>query len=79
LGLKLTVQQAEALARLRTSGDFKIFEEVVREYERELVERLLLASDPVWVHRCQGGVETTRALAQFVADAPATLQKLSRK
>lgn len=77
--MKLTVQQVEALARLRSSGDFKIFEEVVREYERELTERCLQAVDLVWVQRCQGGVDTARTLLKFVADAPETLQKLSSK
>lgn len=75
--MKLTVAQVEALARLRAVGDFKVFEGVVREYERELTERCLASHDVVVIHQSQGAVDTARALLRFIDEAPATLRKLA--
>jgi hypothetical protein len=76
--LKPTPQQIEALARLRGTGDFKIFEEVVREYEHELVERLVSAREIPVIHQAQGGITACRELARVVNEAPDTLRKLAK-
>ena len=76
-GLKLTPQQIEALVRLRASPDFKHYEEAVREYEGELIERVVKSRDLVTVHQAQGGVEACRALRELVDSAPETLRKMT--
>jgi hypothetical protein len=73
--LKLDQIKVESLARLRSNEDFKRFAEVVREYEHDLNERLVKATDAVTIHRAQGGVEACRELIQAVHDAPETLRK----
>lgn len=78
-GLKLTPQQIEALVRLKASPDFKLYEEAVREYERELVERVVKSRDRVLIHQAQGGIDTCRALKELVDSAPETLRKMTGK
>ena len=77
--LKLTIRQAEVLSRLRVSEEFKVFEEVVKEYEKALMERLVTARDTVLVHQSQGGVEACRGVLQLVNSAPDTLYKLTKR
>jgi hypothetical protein len=77
--LKLTPQQIEAFVRLRTSPDFKRFEEVVREYEDELTERVISAIDALTIHRTQGSIHVLQELRRLVDSAPETLKKLSGK
>ena len=76
-GLKPTLQQIEALVRLRQSADFKQFEEAVREYEGELVERVVKSRERVAIHQAQGGIEAIRAIRQLVDSAPETLRKMT--
>jgi len=78
-GLKPTPQQVEALVRLRASPDYKLFEEAVREYERELLERLVRTHDHVHIHQSQGGIEACRNLRELVDSAPETLRKMTGK
>jgi hypothetical protein len=79
VGLKPTNQQLESLSRLRGSVDFERHQEVSREYERELTERLVKATDSVTVHRTQGAIEALRTLREFYESAPASLTKISGK
>lgn len=74
-GLKLTPQQIEALVRLRASPDFKHYEEAVREYEGELLERVVKSRDRVVIHQAQGGIEAIRALKALADSAPEALRK----
>jgi len=77
--LKLTPQQIEALVRLRTSPDYKLFEEAVREYEGELTERVVKSRERVTIHQAQGGIDACRALRALVDSAPETLRKMTGK
>jgi len=77
--LKATSQQLEALSRLRGSTDFERHQEVSREYERELTERLVKATDPVTIHQTQGAITALRTLREFYEQAPASLTKMSGK
>jgi hypothetical protein len=67
----------EAVVRLQANTDFKLFQEIIREYEREMTERTLAARDIVMVHQSQGGVEACRALEKIVATAPEVVRKLT--
>lgn len=78
-GLKPTPQQVEALVRLRATPEYKLFEEAVREYERELTERLVKVHDPVHVYQSQGGIEACRTIRELVDSAPETLRKMTGK
>lgn len=78
-GLKPSNQQLESLSRLRGSTDFERHQEVSREYERELTERLVKATDTVTVHRTQGAIDALRTLREFYEQAPASLTKMSGK
>jgi hypothetical protein len=78
-GLKPTSQQLEALSRLRGSPDFEKHQEVSREYERELTERLVRATDVAMIHQTQGAITALRALRGFFEEAPASIQKMSGK
>jgi hypothetical protein len=79
VGLKPTNQQLESLSRLRGSVDFERHQEVSREYERELTERLVKAADSVTIHRTQGAIEALRTLREFFESAPASLTKITGK
>ena len=78
-GLKLTPQQVEALVRLRATPDYKLLEEAVREYERELTERVVKLHDHVQIHQSQGGIEACRTIRELVDSAPETLRKMTGK
>jgi CHAD domain-containing protein len=79
VGLKPTAQQLEGLSRLRGSTDFERHQEVSREYERELTERLVNATDIVTIHETRGAIKALRALREFYESAPAGLTKMSGK
>lgn len=79
VGLKPTSQQLEALSRLRGNADFERHQEVSREYERELTERLVKATDIVTIHQTQGAINALRALREVYESAPASLTKMSGK
>lgn len=78
-GLKPSNQQLEGLSRLRGSTDFERHQEVSREYERELTERLVKATDIVTIHQTQGAINALRTLREFYEQAPASLTKMSGK
>jgi len=75
VGLKPTFQQLEALASLRGNTDFARHQEVSREYERELTERLVKAIDLATIHRTQGAIDALRTLREFFEQAPAGIEK----
>lgn len=79
MGCGLSQSHVEALARLRSNEDFKLFLEVVREYEHGLNERLIKGHDLPLIHQAQGGIAACRHLVQEVHDAPETLRKLTEK
>jgi hypothetical protein len=78
-GLKPTLQQLEALSRLRGSTDFERHQEVSREYERELTERLVNATDTVMLHETRGAIKALRSLREIYESAPASVTKMSGK
>lgn len=59
--------------------DYRHFEEVIREYERETTERLVGARESVAVHQAQGAITACRVLREFVDSAPDTLRKMTGK
>lgn len=76
--VKLAVHQVEALLRLRTVPDFVTFQTFMQEYESELINRLVSATDPHAVYRAQGGLGVLRDLKSVIDEAPSMFEKLNK-
>ena len=77
--MKLTAQQVDALVRLRANADFAIFQDIVREHQRQLLARLTQATDTATIFRSQGGLTATGEMLTAYAEAPDTMDKLKGK
>jgi len=67
------------MVRLRGQPDFVVFMEVVRDYERNLVERAVGAIDTPLIYRAQGGIAAFRGLLESVDLAPELIRKMAGK
>jgi len=67
------------MVRLRGNPDFAAFLEVVQEYERDLTERMVGATETPTVYRSQGGITACRQLREMYVLAPTTVERIKVK
>ena len=76
--MKLNHQQLEAVARLLTTDDFKVFLGALGIYSERIMEKFVYAqSDDI--HNKQGQCQAVSAIAKAIHTAPDTLKTIKAR
>ena len=76
--MKLSLKQAAALSNLRGNTDFDEFIQLLKEYEAEMTDRVIMCNDHATIARAQGSVAILRDLKHLITSAPEVLSKSSK-